>query len=305
MLDSKFNLKITVFGLSNENQLSKTKTGTTYYMAPEILTSDKYNGCCVDLFAIGVILYFLATKTVPFQKLMLKNKIIKNIYNNKSATFWENKAKGKKYVELSKSLTELLVYLFSYDPIERPSLSEIMSHEWYNEPIPTHEGIIEEFTKRKAQLDEENLQKDSVVPDEVPDPAMFLNHATSRGVGEVDDEESKESIKIWAAIYTHEFKRITQFFSISPIEELFNTLGTFAEKVTTELYFSHEEYSVTLNIFEEESRVSLCVNIFQVEDKEKYWVEAIMISGDRFLFFKFYNKMRTSFGGHVNATEDD
>ena len=30
-----------------------------------------------------------------------------------------------------------------------------------------------------------------------------------------------------------------------------------------------------------------------------------MISGDKFLFVKIYNKMRTSFGGHVNAIEDD
>ena len=63
-------------------------------------------------------------------------------------------------------------------------------------------------------------------------------------------------------------EKITQFFSTSSIEELFNTLGIFAEKVTTEFNFSHEEYSVTLNILEEESRVSLCVNILQVEDKE-------------------------------------
>ena len=164
-------------------------------MAPEILTSNKYNGRCVDLYAIGVILYFLVTKTMPFSKADVKEQNYKNIYNNKSETFRKNKAKGNNYVELSKSLKELLVYLFSYDSIERPSLSEIMSHEWYNKPIPTHEEIIEEFTKRKTQLDEANLQKDSVVPDEVPDPAMFLNHTASRGVGEVDDEESKKIIK--------------------------------------------------------------------------------------------------------------
>ena len=111
------------------------------YMAPEILKSDKYNGRCVDLFAIGVILYFLVTNTVPFSKADVKEQNYKNIYNNKSETFWKNKAKGKSYIELTKNLKELLVYLFSYDPIERPSLSEKMSHEWYNKPIPTHEEI--------------------------------------------------------------------------------------------------------------------------------------------------------------------
>ena len=84
---------------------------------------------CVDLFAIGVILYFLLAKTVPFQKMIFKEQNNNNIYNNKSETFWKNKAKGKNYFELSKSLKELLVYLFVYDPIERPSLSKIMSHE--------------------------------------------------------------------------------------------------------------------------------------------------------------------------------
>ena len=37
-------------------------------MAPEIYEWEKYNGPYVDLFSLGVILYFLVTKTVPFLK---------------------------------------------------------------------------------------------------------------------------------------------------------------------------------------------------------------------------------------------
>lgn len=68
LLDKKNNLKIADFGLATERKISQTKIGSKYYMAPEIYEWEKYNGPYVDLFSLGVILYFLVTKTVPFSK---------------------------------------------------------------------------------------------------------------------------------------------------------------------------------------------------------------------------------------------
>ncbi len=64
LLDSKFNLKITDFGLSKIIQsdadaiMKTTYVGTRGYQAPELLLNQKYDLKC-DVFSVGVILFIL------------------------------------------------------------------------------------------------------------------------------------------------------------------------------------------------------------------------------------------------------
>mmetsp|Transcript_20520 Transcript_20520/g.19496 ORF Transcript_20520/g.19496 Transcript_20520/m.19496 type:complete len:104 (+) Transcript_20520:452-763(+) len=72
LFDEHFNLKIADFGFAapvagrdGSHQL-KTVLGTLGYMAPEIFQKLPYNGPQVDLFAAGIILFFLVTGHRPF-----------------------------------------------------------------------------------------------------------------------------------------------------------------------------------------------------------------------------------------------
>ena len=64
LLDSKYNLKITDFGLSKIIQsdadavMKTTYVGTRGYQAPELLLNQKYDLKC-DIFSVGVILFIL------------------------------------------------------------------------------------------------------------------------------------------------------------------------------------------------------------------------------------------------------
>nr|KYP60401.1 SNF1-related protein kinase catalytic subunit alpha KIN10 [Cajanus cajan] len=69
LLDSKFNIKIADFGLSNimrDGHFLKTSCGSPNYAAPEVISGKLYAGPEVDVWSCGVILYALLCGTLPF-----------------------------------------------------------------------------------------------------------------------------------------------------------------------------------------------------------------------------------------------
>ena len=69
MLDDKLNVKLADFGLSNDmvpGQLLKTICGSPAYSAPEIVAGKRYDGCAVDVWSCGVILYCMCVGRLPF-----------------------------------------------------------------------------------------------------------------------------------------------------------------------------------------------------------------------------------------------
>ncbi|XP_009625279.1 SNF1-related protein kinase catalytic subunit alpha KIN10-like isoform X1 [Nicotiana tabacum] len=69
LLDSKWNVKIADFGLSNimrDGHFLKTSCGSPNYAAPEVISGKLYAGPEVDVWSCGVILYALLCGTLPF-----------------------------------------------------------------------------------------------------------------------------------------------------------------------------------------------------------------------------------------------
>ena len=71
-MDGNFNLKIGDFGFAapikgkDGTGTLSTYLGTEGYMAPEIHLQQNYEGQKIDIFALGVILYNMATSFPPF-----------------------------------------------------------------------------------------------------------------------------------------------------------------------------------------------------------------------------------------------
>lgn len=305
MLDSDFNIKVADFGFSSEKASNETRRGTEAYMAPEIHMGARYSGASVDLFAAGIILFIMVTQHPPFARATPKDPHYKTISANRLDLFWKlhsrNKPNGLEF--FSEEFRELITLLLTFDPFHRPSLAEIKTHPWYTKPVPSYDEIKEEFENRKKKLDEENMQADQACPTESPDASVFTNHTVHRGIGgEIEEDSKLPTLERQEAEYVPEFKRYTQFFSTSSLEELFNTLALFAQKVTTEFEFADDSYSAKLNVLEEDTKVTFMVNILKVEGENKHCIEAVKLNGDRFVFNDIYNKMKSFFGGHSNAT---
>ena len=151
-------LKIVDFGLSKiigPNESSLDPFGTLSYVAPEVLLQKPY-GKEVDLWSLGVIIYLLLSRVLPFDDEEDKEIARQTIQDAPDFSFepWDEvSAEGK---DLVKSKCFFLPYnpyleLLEKNRQKRPSLEEVLQHKWFS-------GFKEIMDKRKgSQKDAEGV----------------------------------------------------------------------------------------------------------------------------------------------------
>ena len=117
-------LKLIDFGLSarfDSNTLMTTKSGTPYYVAPEILAGP-YNEKC-DIWSIGVLTYVLLCGYPPFNGQTDKDILVKvkrGKYEYPESEWGQISESGKKFVS----------GLLAFVPAERWSAQTALEHPW-------------------------------------------------------------------------------------------------------------------------------------------------------------------------------
>ncbi|XP_078445636.1 SNF1-related protein kinase catalytic subunit alpha KIN10-like [Wolffia australiana] len=176
LLDSKNNVKIADFGLSNlmrDGHFLKTSCGSPNYAAPEVISGKLYAGPEVDVWSCGVILYALLCGTLPFD-----DENIPNLFK---------KIKGGIYTlpsHLSAGARDLIPRMLVVDPLKRMTISDIQHHPWFQVHLPRYLAVPPpDSTKQAKKIDEEILQQvaamgfdRSTVVDALQDRQQ--NHAT-------------------------------------------------------------------------------------------------------------------------------
>jgi serine/threonine protein kinase len=304
MLDADFNLKLIDFGFGTIKSKCQTILGTPEYMAPEITekSQDGYWAPAVDMFSLGVILFIMVWAKQPFSKASAIDYFYKHISNNRPDLFWSEHANDANIEELSCEVIDLITSLLSKDPVHRLTLSEVISHPWYQEKVPAHILVHEECSRRKEKINGDNVQTDFESEVYTVDPNVFSNNSVSRGFG---SKKETDSIIIDRKVQQYHEKCgiLTQFFSTTDIKILFDHLAKFVSHKTSEYSFNKEDYSSTFSFVDDSSNaVQVNVKILKVSEEEKYCVQAIKLDGNNFAFHKVYRQLREFYGGHANAT---
>ncbi|CAI9109755.1 OLC1v1009636C1 [Oldenlandia corymbosa var. corymbosa] len=150
LLDSKCNVKIADFGLSNimrDGHFLKTSCGSPNYAAPEVISGKLYAGPEVDVWSCGVILYALLCGTLPFD-----DENIPNLFK---------KIKGGIYTlpsHLSAGARDLIPRMLIVDPMKRMTIPEIRVHPWFQAHLPRYLAVPPPDTAQQAKkIDEEIL----------------------------------------------------------------------------------------------------------------------------------------------------
>lgn len=123
--DEIVKLKIIDFGFAcfqDDYRAMKSRCGTLNYTAPEILLGDTYD-YKVDMFALGVIMYFMVRGSLPFysdDQYIIAKKTVDGDYEIDDGFF----------ANVSESCKSLLKGLLEPDPRKRMSLSHAMTSDW-------------------------------------------------------------------------------------------------------------------------------------------------------------------------------
>lgn len=170
-------LKLTDFGFAkegnNEQLPLNTPCYTPYYVAPEILSNNKYDKAC-DIWSMGVIMYILLCGYPPFFSMHggaisagMKTKIRAGEYQFPSPE-WDN---------VSHEAKSIIQKMLTVDPSKRVTIDWILRCDWFTGSVPETPINI------GPMMDLENFEQMRI-------EIAAANHAQRR----FDDEEGNESI---------------------------------------------------------------------------------------------------------------
>ncbi|KAJ2750774.1 hypothetical protein GGI19_004905, partial [Coemansia pectinata] len=170
MLDHENRIRIIDFGFANTFEWDKqldTFCGSPFYAAPEMVNGIKYTGPEVDIWSMGVILFFMLCGRTPFE-----GENLKEIYDKIS--------RGRFTMPpfLSGEAQHLLQQMLTVSPKMRISMKGIVEHAWTNkdcdQPIENH---LPARPTVVLQPNEQSLQKMRVYKYEVDAVASALAHS--------------------------------------------------------------------------------------------------------------------------------
>lgn len=127
-LTEKMELKIggflCVIKLENDEEKPTQMWGTPSYMAPEMLDAEIGYSYEVDIWSLGIIIYELLIGKSPF------------IPNDEETIYEKIKSNDYSFPEdakISISAKDLISQILNPDPSKRPSLDQILSHDFFNQ----------------------------------------------------------------------------------------------------------------------------------------------------------------------------
>ncbi|GMM32361.1 polo kinase [Martiniozyma asiatica (nom. inval.)] len=178
--DPNMDLKIGDFGLATIISQSQNKRyticGTPNYIAPEVLGGKSVGHSFeVDTWAIGIMLFALLFGKPPFQA-----KDVQIIYDR----IKKNEYQFPEGSEVSDEARILISDLLSTDPLDRPSLDEILEYDWFKcGPFPANITIetlkqqpkeLAFITKEQSFINFANAKQRVGINDSIKNPVEIL-----------------------------------------------------------------------------------------------------------------------------------
>ncbi|KAF2887670.1 hypothetical protein ILUMI_18502 [Ignelater luminosus] len=130
LITSNYNVKLADFGFARytidshgKRITSETYCGSLSYAAPEILRGMPYHPKIADLWSVGVIIYIMLNKAMPFD-----DTNIKRLYEQQSNKRWRFRAKVIDL--LSDQVKKLVAHLLEPDITKRWRIEQVLNSDW-------------------------------------------------------------------------------------------------------------------------------------------------------------------------------
>ncbi|XP_074063634.1 serine/threonine-protein kinase NIM1 isoform X2 [Macrotis lagotis] len=211
-------VKVGDFGfstISKKGETLNTFCGSPPYAAPELFRDENYVGIYVDIWALGVLLYFMVTGTMPFRAetvAKLKKCILDGTYNIPP--------------HVSNPCQRLIRGVLQPIPTERYGIDYIMNNEWM-------QGVLHPTPLEPFQLDPKYLSEKSILKEEENEVKNTLENLgiTDEHIRNNQGRDSRSSITGVYRIILHRVQRKRALESV-PIVTLPDTKEGDTKKVS-------------------------------------------------------------------------
>ena len=166
IFDGNYNPKICNFALSSiyANNLNEY-FGTREFIAPERLEKQPHDGFKVDIFSLGQLLFLIVNNIFGFRSANDKHQYYSLIKNHQFNEYW--KLEQFRDLNLSNEFKDLFLRMVSYDPLQRPTIDQILNDPWMqelnnlnNEQLNDLENELRnELIKREEEVNEFILEE--------------------------------------------------------------------------------------------------------------------------------------------------
>ncbi|ODV97003.1 hypothetical protein PACTADRAFT_48782 [Pachysolen tannophilus NRRL Y-2460] len=129
MVNNKGILKIIDFDAMTQNNFQSFGiVGSKKYLAPEVYSKLSYNPIKIDIWSIGIILYYMINRKYPWDIANLNDQNYNNFYN-KLITIYEFQNTNNE--KMTKDLIKFISKLLDVDPETRISIKEFPNFNWF------------------------------------------------------------------------------------------------------------------------------------------------------------------------------
>ncbi|CAH2062967.1 unnamed protein product, partial [Iphiclides podalirius] len=167
LITSNYNVKITDFGFArnvrqrDRDLLSETYCGSLSYAAPEVLKGIPYLPKLADMWSIGIIMYTMLNKALPFNETS-----VKKLYEKQILRKWRFRTNIVN--QLSTECKKQVTMLMDPDAKARPTASSTVSGEWITmDPKLAKLTFLEESLLKQAEEEANMKERSNYVESEV------------------------------------------------------------------------------------------------------------------------------------------
>lgn len=169
LLNSDFDLLISDFGHCTIFKNGEMETdseddhwrgvGTAKYNPPEARSKIFKESPAVDIFMSGVVLFIMLFGEPPFKKGAVKDdQHYQYFFEGCPQRFWNSHAPSMRHY-VSDNLIDLITGMFSVEPSQRLTISEIEAHPWCKGSLPTKETVCKEMQIRLDRINKLSKNK--------------------------------------------------------------------------------------------------------------------------------------------------
>ncbi|KAH0790822.1 CAMK family protein kinase [Histomonas meleagridis] len=271
LLDSQGRLKIADFGLSvfskNDEQMLQTRCGTPNYVAPEVFSSDGYDGRPVDIWSAGVILYVMLAAALPFDAPTLP-ELARDIMDVK-ITYPDNFPPGA---------VDLMKHIIVANPKSRYTIKQIRKHPWFKVNYKCIKGKV----NKKVCVDSEVTEKKEAKEPEPPDSEINAFELIAKMSAVRMDRLVNDSVPVNAS---------TSFSTTFSVKEVKDAITETLTGINAQIMQSKDNKNVIKAYVQiGKSYVHLRVEIIEVHGTNL--VEFNRLKGSNFDFLRIYRMIK-------------